>query len=380
MSGGPPAASGDPLAGPEPGAPTVDARGVSHSFGAGEARKQVLFDVRLALHPGEVAILTGPSGSGKTTLLTLLGALRAVQEGSLRVLGRELRGLGDDERVEVRRGIGFIFQTHNLFDSLTAAQNVLMAVELRRPPPPDRRALAARMLERVGLGDRADSRPRSLSVGQRQRVAIARALVNRPRLILADEPTAALDRESGQAVVRLLHDLARAERCVVLLVTHDPRVLEAADRIVNLVDGRVASDVRVARSVEICEFLARTSIFAGHTPASLTEVAEQMNIDRFAGGEVIFRQGDPGDRFYLIRRGRVQVLRGDEGARLVATLGPGEFFGEAALIEDKPRNATLRAVEDVELFSLTKAQFRTALAASRSFREQLLEVLLQRRP
>jgi len=365
----------------EAGASTlaVEIRGVNYAFGSGEGRKQILFDVDLALDPGEIVILTGPSGSGKTTLLTLIGALRSLQEGSIRVLGRELAGLGDRERVEVRRGIGFIFQAHNLFDSLTATQNVLMALELRQPAPADKRGEARRMLERLGLGERADYKPQSLSGGQRQRVAIARALVNRPRLVLADEPTAALDQESGRAVVRLLQELARQERCTVLLVTHDARILESADRIVNMVDGRVASDVRVARTLEICEFLAGTTVFAGHTPTSLTEIAEQMTVERYRAGQNVFRQGDRGDRFYLLRSGKVEVVREDQGGRVAATLGRGECFGEAALLEDKPRNATVRTVEDAELYALSEASFKAALDASKSFRDQLLEVFLQRR-
>src|SRR5690606_25343376 len=135
--------------------------------------------------------------------------LRTVQEGSVRVLGREMRGLGAAEMVRVRRDIGFIFQAHNLFESLTARQNVRMALELNEPVPRDRDARAREVLERLGLGERIDYKPEQLSGGQRQRVAIARALVNKPRLILADEPTAALDEKSGATVMELLQQLAR---------------------------------------------------------------------------------------------------------------------------------------------------------------------------
>ena len=210
-------------------------------FGSGDLGKQVLFDISLDLPRGQIVILTGPSGSGKTTLLTLAGALRRLQDGSLRVLGQELVGLSDAALVTVRRNIGFIFQAHNLFESLTASQNVEMAVELTGQLG-SKRDQAVTMLSALGLADRVDYKPKALSGGQKQRVAIARALVNHPKLVLADEPTAALDKKSGRDVVDYLRQLSREEGCTVLMVTHDNRILDAADRIINLVDGRLESD------------------------------------------------------------------------------------------------------------------------------------------
>lgn len=220
---------------------SVHIRSLNYFFGRGELRKQVLYDINLDLACGHIVIMTGPSGSGKTTLLTLIGALRSVHDGSLKVLDKELVGLGNRQLVEIRRNIGFIFQAHNLFESLTACQNVEMAVELTGQFR-HKRQQAAAILEKVGLADRIDYKPHTLSGGQKQRVAIARALVNRPRLILADEPTAALDKKSGRDVVTLLQKLAREENCTVLMVTHDNRILDVADRIINLVDGRLESD------------------------------------------------------------------------------------------------------------------------------------------
>ncbi|MEM1238714.1 MAG: ATP-binding cassette domain-containing protein [Cyanobacteria bacterium P01_H01_bin.26] len=214
---------------------------LNYYFGLDDLSKQVLFDISLELPKGQIVILTGPSGSGKTTLLTLAGALRRLQDGSLRVLGQELVGLSDSALVNVRRNIGFIFQAHNLFESLTASQNVEMAVELTGDFS-SKRDRAAAMLGVLGLADRIDYKPQSLSGGQKQRVAIARALVNHPKLILADEPTAALDKKSGRDVVSYLHNLSRQEGCTVLMVTHDNRILDVADRIINLVDGRLESD------------------------------------------------------------------------------------------------------------------------------------------
>ena len=215
-------------------------RGVTYAYGKGDLARPVLRDVDLTVGPGEIVLLTGPSGSGKTTLLTLIGALRAMQQGSAVVLGQELMGASERQRVALRRRIGFIFQSHNLLGFLDARQNVAMALELD-PSMGEAARLerAGAMLAAVGLGDRGRSRPDQLSGGQRQRVAVARALAGQPGLILADEPTAALDRQSGGEVVRLLRDLAKGRGVPILMVTHDPRILDIADRIVAMEDGRI---------------------------------------------------------------------------------------------------------------------------------------------
>jgi putative ABC transport system ATP-binding protein len=210
-------------------------------FGEDDLRKQVLTDISLSIPKGQIVVLTGPSGSGKTTLLTLVGALRTLQEGSLNMLGNELVGLSNRDLINVRRNIGFIFQAHNLFASLTASQNVEMSVELTDKFK-TKRQQAAEMLSKLGLGERIHYKPQALSGGQKQRVAIARALVNHPKVILADEPTAALDKASGRNVVNLMRDLCQEEGSTVLMVTHDNRILDVADRIINLVDGRIESD------------------------------------------------------------------------------------------------------------------------------------------
>jgi putative ABC transport system ATP-binding protein len=221
----------------------VSVRDLSYHFGEGESRKQALFDNSFDLKPGEIVIVTGPSGSGKTTLLTLIGALRVVQEGSINVMGVELRGRTAKELVVIRRNVGFIFQSHNLFEALTAVQNVRLALGFTSASEQELKDRSENMLAQLGLANRFDYKPQALSGGQRQRVAIARALVNQPKLILADEPTAALDHESAQEVVHLLQMLAREQHSSVLLVTHDARLLGSADRIINLVDGRIVTDV-----------------------------------------------------------------------------------------------------------------------------------------
>lgn len=218
----------------------VELRGITFAYGEGELRRTVLREVDLKVATGEIVLLTGPSGSGKTTLLTLIGALRGMQEGSARVLGQELSGARESQRVALRSRIGFIFQSHNLLGFLTARQNVAMSLELHAGlDEAGRLARAGEMLAAVGLADHVDKLPAKLSGGQRQRVAVARALVAEPGLILADEPTAALDRVSGQEVVHMLRDLARRRGTPILLVTHDPRILDIADRIVAMEDGRI---------------------------------------------------------------------------------------------------------------------------------------------
>ncbi|WP_026733204.1 DevA family ABC transporter ATP-binding protein [Fischerella sp. PCC 9605] len=223
--------------------PVVAVRNLNHAFGKGELRKPVLVDVNLDIYPGEIVILTGPSGSGKTTLLTIIGALRSLQEGSVKILGQELYGASKKQLVHVRRHIGFIFQAHNLLKSLTAQQNVGMSLRLHKDIPLEERVVqSASILQAVGMGDRMDYYPENLSGGQKQRVAIARALVSEPKLVLADEPTAALDSKSGRAVVEIMQQLAKEQGCAILLVTHDNRILDVADRILHMEDGRLASD------------------------------------------------------------------------------------------------------------------------------------------
>lgn len=226
-----------------PATPPLSVQGLNHWFGRGEARKQAVYDASLEIRPGSLTILMGPSGSGKTTLLTLMGCLREVQDGSVRLLGDELRGASERRLVALRRRLGFIFQAHNLHESLTARQNVIMGLQVK--PNRNRQsdsAAAVRVLGLLGLEDRIDYMPANLSGGQKQRVAIARALVGNPEVVFADEPTAALDRDSGMAVVALLKQLGRVRGTTTVMVTHDNRILDQADRILTLEDGRIVDD------------------------------------------------------------------------------------------------------------------------------------------
>jgi putative ABC transport system ATP-binding protein len=355
--------------------PAVRIEGLNHYYGEGEARNQVLFDNRIEIPAGQLVVMTGPSGAGKTTLLTLIGALRSVQEGRIEVLGRDLSQLGGGELVGIRRDIGFIFQMHNLFDALSAYENVKMAAQLGDTPPAEMRRRGTGILERLGLGHRIDYKPRFLSGGERQRVAIGRALVNHPRLVLADEPTAALDKDSTVNVINLLKQTTVEHGSAVMMVTHDHRIIDCADRLVHMVDGRIMSDVVLHDALRICEFLRPIDLFKTLTPRQLTDVAEEMTKRHYAAGEIIIREGEPGEEFMLISEGDVEVIRAEHE---VARLRPGDFFGEVALISGEPRNATVVAVTEVDTYVLGKTDFQTAIATSQSFRDQLYRVYFMR--
>ena len=432
---------------PPPGQPVLRIRGVNHYFGTGDTRTQVLFDNTLEVMPGEMVIMSGPSGSGKTTILTLIGGLRTLQDGEIEVWDagrgdyRTLRGVPEPELVNVRRLIGFIFQRHNLFDSLTAMQNIRMAQRLKAGgADPDR--AARELLSYLLLGEtdlsgkpqksRFDYKPAALSGGQRQRVAIARALVNRPKLVLADEPTAALDANSGLAVVTLVQELARersepelrklvrsAEEAgengrladwqvgllkriadehgtTSLIVTHDSRIMNLADRIVHMERGRIESNVVVAERLFVREGLRQSPAFAAILPEEQEKIADAVligvhpddavrpdhlaarpgRVEVYEPGQVIVREGDPvneGSKFYLIRRGTVEVLRDEGGApKKLTEMGPGRYFGEVAFLLEQPRNATVRAVTRAEVYTVARATFDKFRSVSLPFVERML--------
>jgi len=222
--------------------PIIKLRNVNHYFGSGENRKHALKDITLDIYPGQIIICTGPSGSGKTTLLTMLGGLRSCQDGSLEILDQQLNGASKEQLAKLRLNVGFIFQAHNLMMFLTAKKNVCLSLELHEKYYRENMdALAVDMLTKVGLGDRVDYYPAKLSGGQKQRVAIARALVSSPKIVLGDEPTAALDKESGRKVVGLMKELADTQKTTIIMVTHDNKILDIADRIIIVDEGALAS-------------------------------------------------------------------------------------------------------------------------------------------
>lgn len=226
----------------------LEARGITKFLGAGETRFQVLKGVDVTLHPGELTLLMGPSGSGKTTLLSILGCILTPCGGELSIGGDRAHGLGAEKLAAVRRRhVGFVFQSYNLFPTMTALENVLLALDVRGARLADPKQAARDALTSVGLGHRIDTYPAKLSGGEKQRVAMARALAGAPSVILADEPTAALDSENGKAVMELLARVAQNPTRAVLAVTHDHRTLAYADRIIRIEDGRISSDERRER-------------------------------------------------------------------------------------------------------------------------------------
>jgi len=225
----------------------IQARGLTKTYAQGEAAMRALDEVTLDLYGGELALLVGPSGSGKTTLLSIMGCILRPTSGSLRVLGDEVTRLAERDLPAIRRErIGFIFQAFNLFPTLTALQNVALALDLKGVSGRAARDKAAALLDQVGLSAKIGAYPADLSGGQKQRVAIARALAGDPPIILADEPTAALDSQSGRIVMDLLQGLARQRGRAVAIVTHDNRMWGYGDRLVKMEDGRVISDERQA--------------------------------------------------------------------------------------------------------------------------------------
>jgi len=226
----------------------VSLRGIVKSFGTGDTKVTVLRGIDLDIYLGEMLLLVGESGGGKTTLLSAIAGILDVDEGDIDVLGVPLSDLPAGKRTTFRgQTMGFIYQQFNLLPALTAAENVAVPLLIQKISRSAALRRARAMLDRVGLGDRADFLPKHLSGGQQQRVAIARALVNEPRLLICDEPTAALDGPNGQKIMELLREVGRApDRCVVI-VTHDSRIFHFGDRIANLTDGRIVSIESITR-------------------------------------------------------------------------------------------------------------------------------------
>lgn len=276
-----------------PGTAPIVVEGLNHSFGKGALRKQILFDISTEIPRGEIVIVTGPSGSGKTTMLTLVGALRSAQDGSVRVMGEELCKAKPRVLERVRKQIGFIFQQHNLLGALSAVQNVELGLRVSdRTGRSRRRRKSIEMLEAVGLGEHTGKKPEAMSGGQRQRVAIARALVSEPSILLADEPTASLDKQSGREVVDHMKTLARQHGTTILLVTHDNRILDIADRIVHLEDGRLSTftDSVIANNRHMMQMLAEN-----RQKQPIAEVIDELDEEGFR--KLLFELTEESQRF-----------------------------------------------------------------------------------
>jgi putative ABC transport system ATP-binding protein len=216
---------------------------ISVTYGAGRATVKALDEVSLKFYAGQMTLVMGPSGSGKTTLLSTLGCLLKPDDGKVVMLGRDVTRLSEDQRGQLRRqNIGYIFQAFRLFRSLSALENVLLAMDIQGRRGKGARETAMRALEDVGLADRWRLKPKELSGGEKQRVAIARAVINNPQIILADEPTASLDGVSGAQIAEMMLKIAEAQNRLVVIVSHDPRMIQFGHRIIKMQDGRLISD------------------------------------------------------------------------------------------------------------------------------------------
>jgi putative ABC transport system ATP-binding protein len=333
---------------------------LNHYYQEGKSQKQILFGIDLDIHPKEVVILTGASGSGKTTLLSLIGCMRSVQEGSLKVLDRELKGANEIQRMQIRRGIGYVFQHFNLLDFMTVQQNVMVSLELQDNfTPQEAKSQSSQILKAVGLGQHLNAYPRDLSGGQKQRVAIARALVHRPRLLLADEPTSALDRQTGQEVTELMTTLAKEQGSAVLIVTHDSRIFGASDRIVRMEDGKLDVDYEGQLSVTLPTL----------TDKQLIQLIPRLKMLTFQPGEIVIRQGEVADRFYILIEGEVEVIQEFSGSesKLLNTLGPNNYFGEIGLLHETTRKATVRAANNaaIKVIAIDRSDFHEIIVSSK---------------
>jgi len=225
--------------------PLIEAANVAKVLGSGAAEVAALRGVSLELNGGELTLLMGPSGSGKTTLLSILGCMLTPTEGTVRICGHSTAGAEPEDMALLRREhVGFVFQSFHLFPTLSATDNVRLALDVRGEPSRSAKARSREALAKVGLSHKTKAFPRELSGGEQQRVAIARAIVGNPSIVLADEPTAALDGENGQAIMKILAGIAQEQGRAVLIVTHDPRLLPFADRVVHIEDGRIVREER----------------------------------------------------------------------------------------------------------------------------------------
>jgi putative ABC transport system ATP-binding protein len=236
----------------------MEAVNVAKVLGHGPAQIRALKGVSLSLRGGELTLLMGPSGSGKTTLLSILGCMLTPTEGTVRVRGDSIDGKGPEDLAKLRReNIGYVFQSYHLFPTLSATDNVRLALDVRAERGRDAKARAREALARVGLAQKTANYPTQLSGGEQQRVAIARAVVGEPSVILADEPTAALDSENGKAIMGILAGIAKDPKRGVLVVTHDPRLVPYADRIVHIEDGNIVNEEVRNNSRSLREMLGK---------------------------------------------------------------------------------------------------------------------------
>ncbi|MGB0696619.1 MAG: ATP-binding cassette domain-containing protein [Rhodospirillaceae bacterium] len=341
--------------------PLVETNGLKHAYQDANTSKTVLHGIDLTIDPGSAVFLTGFSGSGKTTLISLIGCLRSVQEGSLKLLGEELNGASATKLRNMRRRIGYVFQHFNLLDFMTIRQNVQQSLELQADfSPKEAKRRSEEMLDMVGLGGRFNDYPSALSGGQKQRVAVARALVHRPSLVLADEPTAALDTGTGREIIDRFSALIKHHNSAALVVTHNMRILDAADYIYHMEDGRLSDAVGEQLSLTLPTL----------SDLQLRNVADETTKREFKPGDIVVKQDDEANEFYIMLAGAVEVVREnpDGTEQFLAKLDErGKSFGEIGLLQaHAKRTATIRALgpDGAEVLVISKETFKDMVAES----------------
>lgn len=332
----------------------VEASALRHTYKVGKVSVEVLHGIDLTIKAGSNVFLTGYSGSGKTTLISLIGCLRSVQQGSLKLLGEELNNANETKLLTMRRRIGYVFQHFNLLEFMTIRQNVQQSLRLQ-PKYSAKQAcyLSEQMLDKVGLGNRVNAYPAELSGGQKQRVAIARALVHKPQLVLADEPTAALDSVTGREIIEVFQKLVKEQNSAALIVTHNTRVLDSADEIFQMEDGHLGIAAREQISLALPTL----------KDDELEEIAKNADLKIYSSGEIIIRQGDIATAFFILVKGIVEVVhspQNEQEQHIAYIRSRGDYFGEMGLLaENTVRTATIRAVgeENVEVLVVMRDAF-----------------------
>ncbi|PSL20538.1 ATP-binding cassette domain-containing protein [Shimia abyssi] len=353
----------------------VKIRGLKHSYKEASTMKQVLHGIDVDVHPGQNVFLTGYSGSGKTTLISLVGCLRSVQDGSLKLFDEELNKASARKLLAMRKRVGYVFQHFNLLDFLSIRQNVQQSLEIQPDyNPREARKLSEEMLDAVGLGDRVNDHPSDLSGGQKQRVAIARALVHRPKLLIADEPTAALDTSTGRDIIDLVQRLSRAQNSAAIIVTHNMRILDSADEILHMIDGRIGTAITEQISLVLPNLDDR----------HLAEIASKAIAREYKPGDLIIKQGDPADEFYILTGGEAHVFRlDDNGNRTeLATFSKrGTYFGEMGLLtEHGTRTACVEVhgSQPTRLLAIKGSDFAEMIGRSRATRAVITDEMWSR--
>lgn len=355
--------------------PLIEIAELKHAYPMGKGSMEVLHGINLTIQGGKNVLLAGSSGSGKTTLISLIGCLRSVQEGSLKVCGHELKGASQRKLRRMRRRIGYVFQHFNLLDFMTIRQNVQQSLKLQNGYSAKQgRKLADEMLERVGLGDRIHAYPPELSGGQKQRVAIARALVHRPSLVLADEPTAALDSVTGREIVELFQTMVKEQNSAALIVTHDTRILDTADEIFQMQDGYLGAAARENLTLALPTL----------KDAELEELSRHAEHRIYQPGEIIIQQGEIAKEFFILIKGEIEVLHthpNGEVEHLAFRRARGDFFGEIGLLqENASRTATVRASdsENVEVLVIGRDVFVKMVGGSKQTKAIIKDEMIQR--